>query len=79
MSQADKDKVKNLLKDKAASTEAVKVVIRCRPLSSKEMNNNNEVVVEMRTKTGEIFVSKPANDEPPKQFTFDEAFDWNIS
>lgn len=74
------NKVQNLLKEKAAAnTEAVKVVIRCRPLSSKEMAANNEVVVQMKTATGEIFVNKPALDEPPKQFTFDEAFDWNIS
>lgn len=69
-----------MLKEKAAAnTEAVKVVIRCRPLSQKEMQAGNEVVVKMRTNTGEIFVNKPAADEPPKQFTFDEAFDWNIS
>ena len=72
--------VENLLKGKAAAnTEAVKVVIRCRPLSAKEMQANNEVVVQMKTATGEIFVNKPTADEPPKQFTFDEAFDWNLS
>lgn len=59
--------MKDLLKEKAqANTEAVKVVIRCRPLSKKEMAANNEVVVQMKTQTGEIFVNKPALDEPPK-------------
>jgi hypothetical protein len=59
--------VKHLLNAKAAAnTEAVKVVIRCRPLSGNEMKANNEVVVNMRTKTGEIFVSKPVSDEAPK-------------
>ena len=73
-------KVQNLLKEKAsANTETVKVVIRCRPLSQKEMLANNEVVVNMKTKTGEVFVNKPASDEVPKQFTFDEVFDWNIA
>ena len=71
--------VKHLLNQKAgANKESVKVVIRCRPLSQKEMQANNEVVVNMRTKTGEIFVNKPVSDEAPKQFTFDEVFDWNI-
>ena len=73
-------KVQNLLKEKAsANTETVKVVIRCRPLSQKEMQANNEVVVNMKTKTGEVFVNKPVSDEAPKQFTFDEVFDWNIA
>ena len=59
--------VKQMLKDKGpANTEAVKCVVRCRPLSQKEMQANNEVVVNMRTKTGEIFVSKPVSDEAPK-------------
>ena len=64
-------------KDKNAET--VKVVIRCRPLSSKEMQAGHEVCVNMNTKTGEIFLTKPSNDEPPKQFTFDMVFDWTIA
>lgn len=43
------------------------------------MQANNEVVVNMRTKSGEIFVNKPTSDEAPKQFTFDDVFDWNIA
>lgn len=75
------NKVQSLLKEKAnaPNTECVKVVIRCRPLSEKEMSAGNEVVVKMKTATGEVFVNKPALDEPPKQFTFDDAFDWNIA
>lgn len=53
-----------LSKDKNAET--VKVVIRCRPLSSKEMQAGHEVVVNMNVKTGEIFLQKPAGDEAPK-------------
>lgn len=33
----------------------------------------------MNPKTGEIFLTKPASDEQPKQFTFDMCFDWTIS
>ena len=66
-----------LSKDKNAET--VKVVIRCRPLSSKEMQAGHEVVVNMNVKTGEIFLQKPAGDEAPKQFTFDMVFDWTVS
>ena len=55
------------MKEKAAAnTETVKVVIRCRSLRMKVMVANNEVVIKMKTTTGEIFVTKPVNDEPPK-------------
>ena len=62
----------------SSNQEAVKVAIRCRPMSEKEMNAGNETIVKINTKSGEIFVSKPSSDEPPKQFTFDMAFDWNV-
>ena len=65
------------LKGSSANQEAVKVVIRCRPLSQREMGNGNECVVNISFKTKEIFVNKPGADEPPKQFTFDSVFDWN--
>lgn len=66
------------LDKKAANAEAVKVVIRCRPLSQKEMANGHDCVVDINSKTGEIFVQKPGADEAPKQFTFDEAYDYKI-
>lgn len=44
--------------------ETVKVVIRCRPLSKKEMEAGHDVIVKMNTKTGEIYVSK--SDDAPK-------------
>ena len=73
-----KKEVDKLIKDRSdKNAEAVKVVIRCRPLSQKEMDAGHEVVVKINNKTGEIWVSKPSADEPPKQFTFDNAFDWN--
>lgn len=68
MSKKDKDPTKS---------ESVKVAIRCRPLSTGEMNSGHEVVVKMNTKRGEIFVDKPDSNEAPKQFTFDHCFDWN--
>lgn len=40
------------------------------------MNQGHAVVVEMKKPTGEIFVTRPFTDEPPKQFTFDLVFDW---
>jgi len=59
-----------------ASSETVKCVIRCRPMSQKEMQAGHQVVVNMKLKTGEIFIDKPESNEPPKQFTFDSVYDW---
>ena len=64
--------------DKSANSEAVKVVIRCRPMSQKEMQAGLQVVVNIKTDRGEIFLQKPGTDDAPKQFTFDMAFDWNV-
>jgi kinesin family protein 3/17 len=54
--------------------EAVRVAIRCRPINSKETAEGHVSVVEC-TEKGEIFVSRPFANEPPKQFTFDVCFD----
>lgn len=66
------------LKSGNTSSEAVKVVIRCRPMSEKEMQAGHECVVEINPKANDIFVSKPGADEAPKQFTFDNCFDWRV-
>lgn len=66
------------LSAKDRASEAVKVVIRCRPMSQNEMQAGHDVVVNINNNRGEIFVTKPSSDEPPKQFTFDMAFDWNV-
>ena len=58
--------------------EAVKVAIRCRPINSKETGDGHVCVVEVNEK-GEIFVTRPFVNEPPKQFTFDICFDSFVS
>eukprot|EP00283_Hemiselmis_rufescens_P009731 CAMPEP_0173420350 /NCGR_PEP_ID=MMETSP1357-20121228/1876_1 /TAXON_ID=77926 /ORGANISM="Hemiselmis rufescens, Strain PCC563" /LENGTH=321 /DNA_ID=CAMNT_0014383131 /DNA_START=204 /DNA_END=1166 /DNA_ORIENTATION=- len=59
--------------------ECVKVVVRCRPMSRKEVEDARERIVEMNDKTGEITVRNPEADarEAPKPFTFDQVYDWN--
>lgn len=47
------------------NAEAVRVAIRCRPMSDKEMSNGHSKAVEC-TKEGAIFVKRPYTDEPPK-------------
>ena len=60
--------------------ECVKVMMRCRPLSEDEINNNRKVIVNIDSKKGEIRVGNPKNiNEADKQFTYDMMFDWNSS
>jgi kinesin family protein 3/17 len=56
--------------------EAVKVVVRIRPLSSKEKQDGHEAVAEAFEDRGLITVRNPKSDssEPPKSFTFDAVF-----
>ena len=61
----------------SSNSETVKVAIRCRPMNKKEMQNNHEVVVKINTKRSEIFVERPGGEENPKNFTFDQVYDWN--
>jgi len=64
---------------KKTQSESVKVCVRCRPMSQEEMNKGHQVVVELNKRTGEIFVRRPFVEEAPKQFTFDNVFDWTSS
>ena len=59
------------------AAECVKVILRCRPLNKKETADGREMCVSMNTKTGSISLRNPNANEPPKEFTFDAAFDWN--
>ena len=56
-------------------SEAVKVVVRCRPLNGREKALGCGVVVSMDVRHGQCFIQKPgATDEPPKQFTLDGTY-----
>lgn len=66
-----------------ASTEkksdCVKVAIRCRPLSSKEVGNSESSIVEMQENSdaegaGGIVINDPAGNEAPATFAFDIVF-----
>jgi hypothetical protein len=60
--------------------ESVKVIVRCRPLNSKETANGNVRIVEMNVPIGLVEVRRPgAENEAPKSFTFDSVFDWNCT
>lgn len=56
-------------------SEAVKVVVRCRPLNDREKALCSKMVLSMDLHRCQCFMEKPgAADEPPKQFTFDGTY-----
>ncbi|XP_041811971.1 kinesin-like protein KIF17 [Chelmon rostratus] len=56
-------------------SEAVKVVVRCRPLNDREKALCSKMVLSMDLHRCQCFIEKPgAADEPPKQFTFDGTY-----
>uniref|UniRef100_U3JS97 Kinesin-like protein n=1 Tax=Ficedula albicollis TaxID=59894 RepID=U3JS97_FICAL len=64
---------------KAKSSESVRVVVRCRPMNSKEKTASYEKVVNVDVKLGQVSVKNPrgSSHELPKTFTFDAVYDWN--
>nr|XP_025971515.1 kinesin-like protein KIF17 isoform X1 [Dromaius novaehollandiae] len=58
------------------AAEAVKVIVRCRPPSEREKELGCKLVVRTDGARGQCFIQNPgAAGEPPKQFTFDGAYD----
>lgn len=58
--------------------ENIQVIVRCRPMSSKEVSNGYTGVVKICKEDNSVAVSVPKNDDSEyKQFTFDSVFDWN--
>ncbi|NWR78784.1 KIF3B protein, partial [Centropus unirufus] len=64
---------------KPKSSESVRVVVRCRPMNSKEKTASYEKVVNVDVKLGQVSVKNPRGTahELPKMFTFDAVYDWN--
>ncbi|XP_053226544.1 kinesin-like protein KIF17 isoform X4 [Podarcis raffonei] len=57
------------------ASEAVKVIVRCRPLNEREKQLGCKVVLSMDSSCGQCFIQNPmASEDPPKQFTFDGAY-----
>ncbi|KAF0686304.1 Aste57867_21910 [Aphanomyces stellatus] len=56
--------------------ESVRVVVRIRPLSTKEKQDGRTYIVFSKPEEGEISLNNPEADdrEPPKKFTFDASF-----
>lgn len=61
----------------AEPAENIKVVVRCRPLSKKELDKKCKVIVEMDISTNTVTVGPPDNassDHQTKSFSFDHVF-----
>lgn len=62
----------------SSGNECVKVVVRCRPLSSTEQTQGHSCCVNVDSKSGIIELTNPqCPEEPAKCFSFDSAFDSN--
>ncbi|TMW64781.1 hypothetical protein Poli38472_011661 [Pythium oligandrum] len=61
-------------REAAKDKETVKVVVRCRPFSSKELNENRKSIITIDTQSGAVGIRCPDNDQL-KSFTFDSAYD----
>lgn len=61
-----------------AESECVRVVVRCRPLNTKENAESRARIVDMAKDRGQVILhnSKADANDPPKSFTFDAVFDW---
>ncbi|KAF4317780.1 hypothetical protein BBO99_00007807 [Phytophthora kernoviae] len=59
----------------ASKSESVRVCVRIRPLSTKEVQDGRTYIVHASPAQGEISLANPEADarEPPKKFTFDAA------
>eukprot|EP01137_Pigoraptor_chileana_P013076 Opistho-2@66158 len=55
--------------------EAVKVIVRCRPLNAREKGLNCNIVVDMDSKIAQVAIKNPEEpNELPKTFTFDSVY-----
>lgn len=62
------------------SKEAVKVVVRSRPLNSREKADKRQIIVSLDMAIGTINIENPHDpSQEPKSFTFDSVYDENTA
>lgn len=61
--------------------EAVKVVVRCRPINATEIADGRKQIVEVVPSRGEVVLTDPNSPGPDnvKRFTFDKTFAYDVS
>lgn len=64
-----------MINNNIKTEECVKVVIRCRPLSTKENSDGRKRIVNMDDRTRQVLLQNPkprdSNEAHPRTFTFD--------
>jgi Kinesin motor domain len=65
----------------AKSGECVKVVVRCRPLNSREQAHGSQQIIHMNSKQQSVYLEKPddVSGRASKTFTFDQVYDPNCT
>lgn len=61
-------------KSAADSNECVSVVVRCRPMNTKEKNENRSSIIDIDVAARQVSIKNPA-DQDFKSFTYDGAYD----
>uniref|UniRef100_A0A0K0FJ41 Kinesin-like protein n=1 Tax=Strongyloides venezuelensis TaxID=75913 RepID=A0A0K0FJ41_STRVS len=74
----DKD-TSNVTRPKTnGNSEAIKVIVRCRPLSEVEIKEGHQSIISIDTNRGVIEIKNPKDsNETSKNFTFDAIYDWS--
>jgi hypothetical protein len=63
-------------KKKGEANECIQVMVRCRPLSRKEKEENCSHIVDIDTSIRQLSIKNPAApNDVPKSFTYDGVFD----
>ena len=65
-------RLKREMSDK--TVETVKVIVRCRPLSQKELTESHTNIISTNSKESSISLANPQNKQEIKSFTFDATF-----
>lgn len=60
------------------SSESVKVMVRCRPMNSREKDLKSQICVQIVPQSNQVKLTSPS-EGVQKQFSFDKAFDLNMS
>lgn len=55
-------------------SEAIKVVVRCRPMNQKEKDRGCENIVQIDEQNNQIGITKPDEADNKKSFAFDSVF-----
>ena len=65
-------------KPKGTDNECIQVVVRCRPMNKKEIEENRKNIIEVDLEARQIGIKNGENpSEAPKYFTYDAAYDEN--